>query len=67
MNEEKSKSLKSETCPNCGYCQSCGRSNQLYPYPWYPYINPYPGIYTAADGILRLPTVFTVNSDGMND
>jgi hypothetical protein len=25
------------TCPNCGYCPSCGRSNQpVYPAPMYP-------------------------------
>lgn len=38
-------------CPNCGYCQHCGRSNAqpyrvvpITPYPWYqpePYVQPY--------------------------
>lgn len=27
----------SNTCPKCGYCESCGRSNQTYPY-YGPYI-----------------------------
>lgn len=34
----------SNCCPNCGYCEKCGRSNQPYPYvrPYpYPYRYPY--------------------------
>ena len=32
MSETSAKKTKSETCPHCGYCSHCGRSNS---YPWY--------------------------------
>lgn len=25
------------SCPKCGYCKECGRSNYPYQYPWYSY------------------------------
>jgi len=30
-----------KSCPNCGYCPHCGRSNNPYPYT-YPYYPSYP-------------------------
>lgn len=33
--------MAKEKCPNCGYCPHCGRSNSVYPKPWYPYNPPY--------------------------
>lgn len=38
------KESKHETCPSCGHCPTCGRSNGVWtaPYrPWYPYQYPY--------------------------
>jgi len=28
-------------CPNCGYCQHCGRSGSYWPQPYYPPMIPY--------------------------
>jgi hypothetical protein len=37
------------TCPHCGYCDKCGRSNRTYPYQ-YPYWQPsYP--YVVWNGV----------------
>lgn len=41
-------------CPNCGYCPTCGRSNNniyIRPYPYYPWAQPYVtwGTYTSGN------------------
>ncbi len=32
----KSKNKEKDSCPNCGYCQHCGRSGSPWPQPIYP-------------------------------
>lgn len=52
-----------QTCPNCGYCQYCGRANftPWYPQPWWtqPTVQPYwiynPTTYNSGN--------FTITSD----
>jgi len=55
-----------DTCPNCGYCQHCGRGGgymgpTIYPQTWPGYPNPYigdvPPITTGSGGTSRTVTV----------
>lgn len=40
-----------EPCKNCGYCPTCGRSNQLWYQPWGSIIPPWGGPGGPADPI----------------
>lgn len=42
MTSKRNPAAKVESkCPHCGYCEHCGRSDRVAPYP-YPYPVPYP-------------------------
>ena len=49
---KQSTTVEQQSCPSCGYCPHCGRSNQPQPYyvPWYPQPYPWYGPYLVTSG-----------------
>jgi len=51
-------------CPNCGYCQHCGRSNQPWSVPWYPNYYPTYPFYTTSGNAWDITPTTTVTGTG---
>lgn len=62
FNKFNSPQLFNKSCPNCGYCSCCGRSNHHYNYPYYQHPQFYCAITDLSQGVAMSGLTAALNS-----